>query len=145
MPNRANTLFSIVLPLLLLMGCSSSPAPAPEPVAKQPNIYRVEQSLKTRLDRDQRLRGSNITFDFDGVAVILNGTVKDSTQFGWAATVASGTPGVKSVINRLQIEPVKPPPAESESQAAKNPESKKPAPKAPTPESKAASVQTPQT
>jgi hypothetical protein len=144
MPNRANTLFSAVLLLLLLMGCSSTPAPAPEPAAKQPNIYKVEQTLKNRLAGDQRLRGSNITFDFDGIAVILNGTVKDSTQFGWAATVAGGTPGVKSVINRLQIEPVKPPSAESESQAAKNPESKKPVPKTPTPESKAATVQTPQ-
>ncbi len=144
MPNRANILFSILLLLLLLTGCSSSPPPAPGPVAKQPNIYRVEQSLKTRLAADQRLRGSNITFDFDGVAVILNGTVKDSTQFGWAATVAGGTPGVKSVINRLQIEPVKPSTADSESEAAKNPESKKPAPKAQTSESKAASAQTPQ-
>jgi hypothetical protein len=144
MPNRANTLFSLVLLLLLLVGCGSTPSPAPEPVAKQPNIYQVEQNLKTRIAQDQRLRGSHITFDFDGVAVILNGTVKDSTQFGWASTVAGGTPGVKSVINRLQIEAVKPPFAESGSQAAKDPESKKPAPKAPAPESKAASAQTPQ-
>lgn len=145
MPNRANTLVSILLLLLLMAGCSSSPSPAPATAAEQPNIYRVEQNLKTRIAQDQRLRGSNITFDFDGIAVILNGTVKDSTQFGWAATVAGGTPGVKSVINRLQIEPVKPPSAESESQAAKDPESKKPRPKAATPESKAASAQTPQT
>lgn len=144
MPNRANTLVSILLLLLLTAGCSSSPAPAPATAAEQPNIYRVEQNLKTRIAQDQRLRGSNITFDFDGIAVILNGTVKDSTQFGWAATVAGGTPGVKSVINRLQIEQAKPPSAESESQAAKNPDSKKPRPKAPTPESKAAAAQTPQ-
>lgn len=144
MPNRANTLVSIFLLLLLMAGCSSAPPPAPEPVAEQPNIYRVEQNLKTRFAKDQRLQGSNITFDFDGVAVILNGTVKDSTQFGWAATVAGGTPGVKSVINRLQIEPLKAPSAASESQAAKDPESKKPAPKAPTPESKAATAHTPQ-
>lgn len=143
MPNRANILLSILLLLLLLTGCSSSPAPAAGPVVEKPNIYKVEQRLKTRLAEDQRLRGSSITFDFDGVAVILNGTVKDSTQFGWAATVAGGTPGVKSVINRLQIKPVKADSPDSEPQAAENPTSKKPVPKAQTPEPKAASAQTP--
>ena len=144
MPSRPIILVAILLSLLLLAGCSSSPTPTPAPVAEKPNIYRVEQDLKTRLAKDKRLEGSNISFDFDGIAVILNGTVKDSTQFGWAATVAGGTPGVKSVINRLQIAQAKPASSAAESQAARNPESKKPEPKAETPESKAVSTHSPQ-
>ncbi len=79
--------------------------PATTVRSDRPSIYKVNEDLKARLAKDNRLQGSKINFDFDGVTVILNGKVKDQEQYGWAATVAAGTPGVNSVINRLQIEP----------------------------------------
>lgn len=90
---------------LSLVGCASSPQPGTATSSAKPSIFKVKEDLKTRLAKDERLHGSNIGFEYDGATVILNGTVKDREQFGWAATIAAGTNGVTSVINRLQIEP----------------------------------------
>jgi osmotically-inducible protein OsmY len=64
----------------------------------------VSEDLHKRLAKDDRLHGAKIDFDYDGATVVLSGTVKDKEQYGWASTVAAGTPGVKGVINRLQVE-----------------------------------------
>jgi hyperosmotically inducible periplasmic protein len=105
MLNRSIIFVSTALLAFSLVGCSGgSSLPAAAVVSDKPSIYKVNQDLKARLAKDDRLQGSNITFDFDGSTVILNGKVKDQEQFGWAATVAAGTAGVNSVINRLQIE-----------------------------------------
>lgn len=96
---------AIITMALCLLGCGSSPKPRPAPTAVEARpISAVKDDLQKRLTTDNRLHGSKIDFDYDGVTVILNGTVKDKDQFGWAATVAAGTPGVKGVINRLQVE-----------------------------------------
>jgi hypothetical protein len=96
---------SILLLVSLLVGCASAPLPTPTTSSDKPSIYKVKEDLKARLAKDDRLQGSKIDFYYDGATVILNGTVKDREQFGWAATIAAGTPGVTSVINRLQVEP----------------------------------------
>lgn len=88
--------------VLSLVGCASAPAPKAATPERR-SISAVTQDLHTRLAKDARLQGSTIDFDYDGNTVILHGQVKDKDQFGWAATIAAGTPGVKSVINRLQI------------------------------------------
>lgn len=105
MLSRSIILSSTLLLVFSLVGCASSSLPKVAPGSDKPSIYQVTQNLKTRLAKDDRLQGSKIDFDYDGVTVILNGTVKDTEQFGWAATVAAGTPGVASVINRLQVKP----------------------------------------
>jgi hypothetical protein len=87
-----------------LVGCWSSPGPAPVTAAEQRPISLVLRDVQTRIGKDTRLEGSKISINHDGGTVILTGTVKTKEQFGWASTVAAGTPGVKGVINRLQVE-----------------------------------------
>ncbi len=139
MLTRSIILVSTLSLVLSLVGCASSPLPAPTNRSSKPSISKVKEDLKTRLTKDERLQGSNIAFDCDGTTVILNGTVKDREQFGWASTIAAGTPGVTSVINRLQIEP----PA-TETEVPKTPTPKKPLPKpqTPAPEPQAPPTQT---
>lgn len=136
MLRRSIILGSTLLLVFLLAGCASSPMPNVATGSDKPSIYKVNQDLKARLAKDDRLQGSKIDFDYDGVTVILNGTVKDTEQFGWAATVAAGTPGVTSVINRLQI---KPPVAETEAPKTST------APRKPAPKPRALESQTPPT
>lgn len=96
---------AIITMALSLLGCGSSPKPKRATATVEPRpISVVKNDLQKRLTADDRLQGSKIGFDYDGMTVILHGTVKDKDQFGWAATVAAGTPGVKGVINRLQVE-----------------------------------------
>jgi len=132
---RPIILISTLSFVLSLVGCASSPLPKPASTSNKPSIFKVEEDLKTRLGKDERLQGSNIGFDYDGATVILNGTVKDREQFGWAATIAAGTPGVVSVINRLQVEP-----AATETEVPQGPAPKKPTPKPETPPSQAPST-----
>lgn len=124
MLNRSAKLVSTLLFVLSLAGCASAPMPNVAATSDKPSIYKVTEDLKARLAKDDRLQGSKIDFDYDGATVILNGMVKNTEQFGWAATVAAGTPGVTSVINRLKVEP-----AAAETQAPKAPAPRKPAPK----------------
>ncbi len=102
-----------ILIALSTLACSSGDVPNPVAEKRERPISQVMDDVRTRLDKDTRLQGSKITTTYDGGTVILTGTVLDRSQLGWAATVAAGTPGVKGVINRLQVEaqptPVEPP------------------------------------
>ncbi|HEU5402563.1 MAG TPA: BON domain-containing protein [Terriglobales bacterium] len=120
MLTRSITFAATLLLGFSMLGCGSSVKTPQIGASDKPTIYKVQQDLKARFAKDDRLQGSNITFAFDGATVILSGTVKDTAQFGWAATVAGGTPGVQSVINRLQVEPTKP-------EAAEKPKTQEPA------------------
>lgn len=135
MLTRSIILVSTLSFVLSLVGCASSPLPKAVGSSDKPSIFKVKEDLKTRLGKDERLQGSNIAFDYDGAMVILNGTVKDREQFGWAATIAAGTPGVTSVINRLQVEP----PA-TETEVPKSPAPKKPSSQPQTPDRQPAST-----
>lgn len=137
MLTRSVMLVSLLLLVLSLAGCASAPLPTVSSGSDKPSIYKVQEDLKTRMTKDERLQGSKIDFEYDGATVILNGTVKDREQFGWAATIAAGTPGVTSVINRLQVVP----PA-TETEVPKTPVPKKQVPKPRTPESQAPPAQT---
>ncbi len=129
MLTRSIKLVWTLLFALSLVGCASAPLPTTTSSSAKPSIFKVKEDLKARLAKDERLQGSNIAFDYDGTTVILKGTVKDREQFGWASTIAAGTAGVTSVINRLQIEP-----AATETELPKTPAPpKKPASKTQTP------------
>lgn len=135
MLKRSIIFVSAVLLAFSLVGCGGgSPLPATT-VTEKPSIYKVSEDLKARLAKDDRLQGSKIDFDFDGATVILNGKVKNQEQFGWAATVAAGTPGVTSVINRLQIEPKE---AEKDKEKTKELPAKSAAPKKQVPRTQTA-------
>ncbi|MBZ5729197.1 MAG: BON domain-containing protein [Acidobacteriia bacterium] len=136
MLTRSIVILSTLVLGLSLLGCDSSSLPAAAKPEK-PSISKVKEDLRTRLDKDDRLQGSKITFDYDGMTVILNGVVKDREQFGWASTVAAGTTGVTSVINRLQVEQSAP-----EAEKPKAPMPKKQIPKTPAPEPQALPTQT---
>jgi BON domain len=138
MLTRSIVLLSTLVLGLSLLGCDSSSLPVASKPEK-PSIFKVKEDLHTRLTKDDRLRGSNITFDYDGATVILNGMVKDREQFGWASTIAAGTPGVSSVINRLQVEQAVP-----AAETPKAPMPKKQIPKTPAPETQAPPAQTSQ-
>ncbi len=140
MATRSITFLSSLLLALSLLGCGSAPLPNPA-APSRPSYAKVTEDLKSRLAKDDRLQGSKIDFDYDGATVILNGTVKDKEQFGWATTVAAGTPGVTSVINRLQVE-AKPETQAPEAQTPKPPAPRKQIPKEPAAEPPAPPTQT---
>jgi hypothetical protein len=135
MLKRSIIFVSTVLLTFSLVACNGGSTVPATTVTEKPSIYKVSEDLKARLAKDDRLQGSSIDFDFDGMTVILNGKVKNQEQFGWAATVAAGTPGVKSVINRLQIEPKE---AEKDKEKTKELPAKSVAPKKQVPETQTA-------
>jgi hypothetical protein len=139
MLTRSIAIISALVLGLSLLGCDSSPLPATASKQDKPSIFKVTEDLHTRLEKDSRLQGSKITFDYDGASVILNGVVKDREQFGWASIIAAGTPGVSSVINRLQVEQTAP-----EAETPKPPMPRKQIPKVPAPEPQAPPAETSQ-
>jgi len=75
---------------------------------KTPDDHQVTEQLQTRLSQDSGLRGKAITVETSGGVVTLSGTVDNDAQRTAAARYASTIPGVKEVVNNLQVGAVAP-------------------------------------
>jgi hyperosmotically inducible periplasmic protein len=62
----------------------------------------LKKTVKTRIDREARLKGSDIQVRADNGVVTLTGDVKDIVARARASEVARGVPGVKAVKNELK-------------------------------------------
>jgi hypothetical protein len=102
--------------------------------SKTPNDAQVTSGIQTRLGSDSGLQNKQLTVQAANGTVTLSGTVDNDAQREAAAKYAASEPGVKTVINNLQVgtmaaaNDAKPSPG---SEAA--PEAAQPAPAQPAP------------
>ncbi len=83
---------AIALLTLLAVGCT-----------KAPNDAQITSDIQTKLSTDSGLQGKQLAVQAESGTVTLSGTVDDDTQRQAAARYAAAEPGVKQVINNLQI------------------------------------------
>ena len=65
----------------------------------------VTSEVQSRLNADSGLLGKQLTVQTSGGVVTLSGTVDNDAQRDAASRYASSVPGVKQVVNNLQVEP----------------------------------------
>jgi hypothetical protein len=65
----------------------------------------VTSEVHSRLSADSGLQGKQLTVQTSGGVVTLSGTVDNDAQRDAASRYASSVPGVKQVVNNLQVEP----------------------------------------
>lgn len=71
--------------------------------AKAPNDTRVVSDVQSKLGTDSGLQNKQITVQSSNGTVTLSGTVDNDAQRDAAAKYAASEPGVKTVINNLQV------------------------------------------
>ena len=71
--------------------------------AKAPNDAQVTSDVQSKLAADSGLQNKQLTVQADKGAVTLSGTVDNDAQREAAAKYAASEPGVKTVINNLQV------------------------------------------
>lgn len=70
---------------------------------KAPDDNQLTGRIQTRLNEDSGLQGKPITVQTSSGVVTLSGTVDNETQRTAAARYASAFPGIKEVVNNLQV------------------------------------------
>jgi outer membrane biosynthesis protein TonB len=103
----------ILLTLSVAVGCSKAPTDA-----------QIASDIQNKLNTDSGLQGKQLAVQAANGSVTLSGQVDNDAQRDAAARYASSEPGVKQVVNNLQVAP---PPAPVEAQAPQ-PQPPKPAP-----------------
>ena len=98
-PRAAIYLYVFVLLTSLVIGVGC---------AKAPDDSQVAQKVQSKLNGDSGLQGKPVTVQTSAGVVTLSGTVDNDNQRTAAARYASEIPGVKQVVNNLQVEPVAP-------------------------------------
>src|SRR5579863_3451451 len=96
--------------LLASVGCSKAPTDA-----------QITSDIQNKLNTDSGLQGKQLIVQADKGSVTLSGQVDNDAQRDAAARYASTEPGVKQIVNNLQVAP---PPA----QEAQAPPSEPPQP-----------------
>jgi len=104
----------LLITLGIAVGCS-----------KTPNDAQMTSDIQAKLNADSGLQGKALTVQADKATVTLSGTVDDEAQREAAARYAASEPGVKQVVNNLQVQP--PAPVQA-AQAAPPAEEPKPVP-----------------
>ena len=93
---------------------------------KAPNDAQLASDIQTKLASDSGLQGKQLGVKAEGGTVTLTGTVDNDAQREAAARYASSEPGVKQIINNLQV--AAPPPAETAQATPPAAEETKPSP-----------------
>ncbi len=93
---------------------------------KAPNDAQLASDIQTKLSTDSGLTGKQLGVKAESGTVTLTGTVDNDAQREAAARYASLEPGVKQVINNLQV--ATPPPAEAAQATPPPAEEAKPSP-----------------
>jgi hypothetical protein len=70
---------------------------------KAPNDAQITSDIQTKLSSDSGLQGKQLAVQAENGTVTLSGTVDDDNQRQAAARYAASAPGVKQVINNLQV------------------------------------------
>lgn len=70
---------------------------------KAPNDAQIANDVQTKLNADSGLQGKQLIVQAANGSVTLSGTVDNEAQRDAAARYASSVPGVKQVVNNLQV------------------------------------------
>ena len=97
MKARITVYFSVVL-LIATMGLTVA-------CNQAPNDSQIQSQLQDKLKSDSGLQGKNLGVQSENGAVTLSGTVDNDAQRDAASRYAAAVPGVKQVINNLQVAP----------------------------------------
>ena len=73
--------------------------------AKAPNDAQVASDIQTKLATDSGLQNKQLTVQSSNGTVTLSGAVDNEAERDAAAKYAASEPGVKMVINNLQVAP----------------------------------------
>jgi hypothetical protein len=95
MKSRISLYLSVVVLLTILsvaVGC-----------AKGPTDAQISSDIQTKLNADSGLQGKQLSVQADQGSVTLSGQVDNDAQREAAARYASSEPGVKQVVNNLQV------------------------------------------
>ena len=95
---------------------------------KAPDDNQMTAQIQSKLNEDSGLQGKAITVQTSGGVVTLSGAVDNDAQRTAAARYAAGIPGIKQVVNDLQITPTAAEAAPAPEQTASTP---RPEPKRP--------------
>ena len=93
---------------------------------KAPNDAQIGNDVQNKLNTDSGLQGKQLSVQAANGTVTLSGNVDNDAQRDAAARYAASVPGVKQIINNLQVTPSAPPVAEAT--PAPTPEPVKPQP-----------------
>jgi BON domain len=96
----------VLLTILAAVGCS-----------KAPNDAQIASDIQNKLNTDSGLQGKQLAVQAANGSVTLSGQVDNDAQRDAAARYASSEPGVKQVVNNLQVGP--PAEAQTAPQASK--------------------------
>ena len=108
-------LIALIAALAIAVGCT-----------KAPNDAQISSDIQSKFNSDSGLQGKQLNVQAANGAVTLSGNVDNDAEREAAARYASSEPGVKQVVNNLQVGA--PPPAADTAQAAVPAEEPKPSP-----------------
>ena len=99
MKSRVSLCLTVVLltSLAIALGCS-----------KAPNDAQITSDIQAKLNGDSGLTGKQLAVQTTNGSVTLSGVVDSDAQRDAAAHYASSEPGVKQVVNNLQVGPAMP-------------------------------------
>src|ERR1700687_1193629 len=95
MKARLSLYLSAVVLLTILaaaVGCSKAPTDA-----------QIASDIQNKLNSDSGLQGKQLIVQVDKGSVTLSGEVDNNAQRDAAARYASGEPGVKQIVNNLEV------------------------------------------
>ena len=98
--------------LAVAIGCSKAPTDA-----------QIATDIQNKLNTDSGLQGKQLIVQADKGSVTLSGQVDNDAQRDAAARYASTAPGVKQVVNNLQVGASAPPPMEAQAPPPEQPKS----------------------
>src|SRR5579863_748472 len=71
--------------------------------SKAPTDEQIATDIQNKLNTDSGLQGKQLIVQVDKGSVTLSGEVDNNVQRDAAARYASGEPGVKQIVNNLQV------------------------------------------
>lgn len=93
---------------------------ATEGCSKAPTDAQVSSDIQTKLSADSGLQGKQLAVQADKGTVTLTGVVDNQAERDAASRYASSTPGVKQVVNNIQVESAGDQPAPDQSMQAQD-------------------------
>lgn len=109
------TIFALLAVFAFAAGC-----------AKTPDDAQITSDVQSKINVDSGLQGKQIAVQTATGSVTLSGTVDNEAQRDAAARYAASSPGVKQVVNNIQVAA----PSEAQAQAQPEPPPSEPAPAA---------------